>query len=74
MALWPLIALALKHDDLAQATTHVRALLDENQHPMADEMTAACRAALDDSVAGGTKIRGARLHDTPQKARALHYL
>ncbi|MEO8439095.1 MAG: adenylate/guanylate cyclase domain-containing protein [Spartobacteria bacterium] len=73
MALWPLIALALKHDDLAQATTHVRALLDENQHPMADEVTAACRAALDESVAGDTTISSDRLHNALQKARAFHY-
>ena len=47
MALWPLIAIALKRDDIAQAAEHVRALLDEKQNPPVEEVNVACRAVVE---------------------------
>jgi class 3 adenylate cyclase/tetratricopeptide (TPR) repeat protein len=46
MALWPLIAITLSRKDMVRAIGFVRGLLDESQHPMADELSAPMRAAL----------------------------
>lgn len=52
----------------------MRGLLNENQHPLAEEVTAACRYALDSSVAAASAARRARLNQALQKARDFHYL
>ncbi len=50
IALWPLIAVALAQANVAKAADRVRGLLADGQQPLADEIVADCRAALDSAA------------------------
>ena len=74
MALWPLIAIALKRDDIAQAAEYVRAILDEKQNPLAEEVSAACREVVDASSRKDTAALRAQLGNVLRTARDFRYL
>ena len=46
MALWPLIAIALDQNNLAQAIEHARALFGPNQHPLPPELMVITQKAI----------------------------
>jgi predicted ATPase len=46
MALWPLIAIALDQNNMAQAIEHARALFGPNQHPLPQELMVITQKAI----------------------------
>ncbi|MEP6602557.1 MAG: adenylate/guanylate cyclase domain-containing protein [Spartobacteria bacterium] len=46
LAVWPLIATALKRGDISGAISDARTLLDEEQYPLPDKVTALLRQAI----------------------------
>ncbi len=54
LALWPLIAAALRHDQIAQAADAARRLLHPSQQRLPDDLTACLHAASEAMAAGQT--------------------
>ena len=74
IALWPLIAVALEHDNFSKAIDSIRGLLAEGQYPLADAVMADCRAAIDCSMRDDREALRNCLDRALQTASAFHYL
>jgi eukaryotic-like serine/threonine-protein kinase len=74
MALWPLIAIAFARKDFSRAVEYARGLLDENQHPLAENLTAIVRSTCEEWERGAEEIAIASFVSAIQAARDLAYL
>jgi tetratricopeptide (TPR) repeat protein len=74
MALWPLIAIAFARNDFSRAVEYARGLLDENQHPLAEYLTAIVRRTCEEWERGAEEAAIASFASAIQAARDLAYL
>ena len=71
---WPLMAMELVEDDLADAIAHARVLLDERQKRMPSPIESALEAALCAREAGDSVASRSFLETAAELASAHHYL
>jgi Flp pilus assembly protein TadD len=74
MALWPLIAIAFARKDIARAIEFANGLLEENQHPPPEELSAVVRKACEEWQNGVQENAAAELASAMKVARDLSYL
>ena len=74
MALWPLIAIAFARKDIARAIEFANGLLEENQHPPPEELSAIVRKACEEWQNGVEKEAGSALAEAIKIAKELHYV
>ncbi len=74
IALWPLIAAASEQGSLPKAIDQMRGLFAEGQYPLADEVMADCRAAIDCAKRDDQEALRRCLDRALQTACAFHYL
>jgi hypothetical protein len=73
-ALWPLLHIALRRDDVAQAIEYARAMLHPSQVALADELTSLLERAIRAWDADGTDVARDNLKQATALAEQLHYL
>jgi hypothetical protein len=74
IALWPLIAAAAEQGSLPKAIDQMRGLFAEGQYPLADEVMADCRAAIDCAKRDDQEALRRCLDRALETARRFHYL
>jgi hypothetical protein len=74
LALWPLIAIAFARKDILRVIEFARGLLDENQHPLVEKLSAIVREACEKWENGTPEAATSDLAAAIQMARELAYL
>jgi tetratricopeptide (TPR) repeat protein len=74
LALWPLIAVALRTDQLASAVDYARALLDPSQQRVPDELAASLEQVIQAWDGGAPDGARSRLHKSLSLAQEMRYL
>ena len=74
MALWPLIAIAFARQDIARAIEFANGLLEENQHPPPENLSAVVRRACEEWQIGAQENATTDLASAMKVAGDLSYL
>ncbi len=74
LARWPLIAVALRTDQLALAVDHMRALLDPGQQRVPDELAASLEQVIQAWDGGAPESANTLLHQSLALAQQMRYL
>ena len=74
MALWPLIAIAFARKDIARAIEFANGLLEENQHPPPEKLSAVVRKACEEWQNGVQEEAASGLAVAIKIAKELHYI
>ena len=74
MALWPLIAIVSVRKDIPRAIKLANGLLEENQHPLPEELSAVVRKACEKWQNGVVEEAGSALTEAIKIAKDLHYI
>jgi class 3 adenylate cyclase len=74
MALWPLIAIAFARKDIAGAIKFANGLLEENQHPPPENLSAVVRKACEEWQNGVQEKAASSLAEAIKIAKELHYI
>ena len=74
LALFPLLAAALRQEQLVLAIDHARALLDPAQQRLPDTLTASLEQAVQAWDRGDRVTAHTRLHQAANLAQQMHYL
>jgi hypothetical protein len=74
MALWPLIAITFARRDVARAIEFANGLLEENQHPPPEKLTAVVRRACEEWQNGVQEKAASSLAEAIKIAKEFHYI
>jgi ATP/maltotriose-dependent transcriptional regulator MalT len=74
MALWPLIAIAFARKYIARAIEFATGLLEENQHPPPEKLSAVVRKACEEWQNGAQEQAASALAEAIKIAQELHYI
>ena len=74
MALWPLIAIAFARRDIARAIELATGLLEENQHPPPEKLSAVVRKACEEWQNGVQEGAASGLAEAIKIAQELRYI
>src|SRR5437764_584682 len=74
MALWPLIAITFARRDIARAIEFANGLLEENQHPPPEKLSAVVRKACEEWQNGVQEEAASGLAVAIKIAKELHYI
>jgi hypothetical protein len=74
LALWPLVAAALRKEELAPAVDHARALLDPGQQRLPDALSGVLERAIDAWESGALQAARTLLHRSVALAQEMRYL
>jgi ATP/maltotriose-dependent transcriptional regulator MalT len=74
MALWPLITIAFARKDISRAVELATGLLEENQHPPPEGLSAVVRKACEEWQNGVQEETAADLAEAIKIAEELHYI
>jgi hypothetical protein len=74
MACIPLLAVAVRRDEVSEACRLAESMLAEEEQPLPPEIVAPLRAGLEAAAAGGAEEAIAQFRKSVTEAARLHYL
>ena len=74
MALWPLIAIAFARKDIGRAIELATGLLEDNQHPSPEKLSAVVRKSCEEWRNGVQEKAASALAEAIKIAEELHYI
>ena len=74
MALWPLITIAFARKNIGRAVELATGLLEENQHPAPEKLSAVVRKACEEWQNGGREEAASDVATAIKLAEELHYI